>query len=624
MRPRAVRSSLTSLSLTIALALASRSGVAQQLTPEQRDWLRGHAQDPSIAGGWARRAAEARDRREALQRAGRLAGISVAEAARQGAALAGTLDVLVLAVTYPDFTPPFPVQDLATALFASDGWGAVTVTEYFAEMSQGVLHLTGEVTPWITLDSASSYYLPANDYRWPNRGTHFGEWLSSVFRKADSLVDFGRFDNDGPDSVPNSGDDDGVVDLLWIMYGTDCRGEWRNGYLWPGGGSLYYASNDPAARGGTIRVGPGVFMNAQRNAVCAPVYSGVLAHETGHAFGLPDLYDYDFSSNGVGNWDLMGYGLYNSETMPAYLGAYSRERLGWIAVKDLWAGDTTVRVEPTERAHVAFRFAPAGSREYFLVENRQRFGTDAFLPGEGLLVWHVDPGVTTGNNAEGHKLVDIEEADGFAQLDSKGNFGDAGDPFPGTTVNRRFGLRSNPNSRLYNGEPSLLVLDAITLGADASVSCATLPSSVAITKDSLRTGRMGSDYADTLTASYTAGPRSWSYVVGEMPPGLFLDPATGVVSGVPTRTGRFGIAVRLEVDAVEARRDYTVEVTAPTLTLEGVLAELMGTSHPLTPDEIRYLDLLGNHNGRLDVGDFAAWLDAAGRLHETRMARRQP
>ena len=194
----------------------------------------------------------------------------------------------------------------------------------------------------------------------------------------------------------------------------------------------------------------------------------------------------------------------------------------------------------------------------------------------------------------------------------------------GTTVNRRFGLRSNPNSRLYNGEPSLLVLDAITLGADASVSCATLPSSVAITKDSLRTGRMGSDYADTLTASYTAGPRSWSYVVGEMPPGLFLDPATGVVSGVPTRTGRFGIAVRLEVDAVEARRDYTVEVTAPTLTLEGVLAELMGTSHPLTPDEIRYLDLLGNHNGRLDVGDFAAWLDAAGRLHETRMARRQP
>lgn len=618
MRPQAARICLTSLCLTIALTLFGRGGAAQQLTPEQRAWLQGHALDPSIAGGWARRAAEARERREALRRAGRLAGMSVAEAAREGAALAGTLNVLVLAVTYPDVTPPFPVQDLLAALFARDGTGDVTVTEYFAEMSQDVLHLAGEVTPWIVLDSAASYYLPASEYRWPNRGAHFGEWLSSVFRKADALVDFGRFDNDGPDGVPNSGDDDGVVDLLWIMYGTDCRGEWRNGYIWPGGGSLGFFSADSAARGGTIRVGPAVFMNAQRGAVCEPVHSGVLAHETGHAFGLPDLYDYDFSSYGVGYWDLMGYGLYSNESNPAYLGAYSRESLGWIRVPGLWAADSTARLEPTERAHVAFRFAPAGSREYFLVENRQRIGTDAFLPGEGLLVWHIDPSVTTGNDNEAHKLVDVEEADGLAHLDVKANYGDAGDPFPGSAARRRFGLLTNPSSRLYAGEPSGLAIDAITLDSDASISCARLPSSVAITKGFLRTGLMGATYADTLTASNSAGPWSWSYVEGEMPPGLLLDSATGVVSGIPVRAGRFAITVRLEVDAAAAQRAYTLDIVEPTLAFDGVVAHLLGTGGPLTADELRYLDILGNGNGRFDVGDFVAWLDATdGRTART-------
>jgi M6 family metalloprotease-like protein len=612
MCPRAARICRTSLCFAIALALAGRSGTAQQLTTEQRAWLQGHARDSSIAGGWARRAAAARQRREALRRAGLLAGVTVADAARQGAALAGTLNVLILAVTYPDFAPPFPVQDLPAALFAHDGPGNTSVAEYFDEVSQGVLHVAGEATPWIVLDSASSYYLPPSEYRWPNRGAHFGEWLSSVFRKADALVDFGRFDNDGPDGVPNSGDDDGVVDLLWIMYGTDCRGEWRSGYLWPGGGSLSYASADPAARGSSIRVGPAVFMNAQRGAVCAPVYSGVLAHETGHAFGLPDLYDYDFSSYGVGYWDLMGYGLYRSESSPAYLGAFSRAALGWITVQDLWAADSTVRVEPTERAHIAFRYQPAGSHEYFLVENRQPIGTDASLPGAGLLVWHIDPSVTTGNDDESHKLVDVEEADGLAHLDRKTNYGDPGDPFPGSAARRRFGPETNPSSRFYTGEPSGLAIEAITLGADASVFGARQPLSVAITKDSLLSGRMGAPYADTLTASFWAGTLSWSQVAGEMPPGLVLEPATGVVSGIPEHAGRFTVTVGLAAEAGSAQRAYTLTIAEPTLAFDAVVARLFGPGGPLTDDELRYLDLLGNHNGRFDVGDVVAWLDATG------------
>ncbi len=38
---------------------------------------------------------------------------------------------------------------------------------------------------------------------------------------------------------------------------------------------------------------------------------GVYVHEFGHAFGLPDLYDVDYSSKGVGHWSLMSGGSWN-------------------------------------------------------------------------------------------------------------------------------------------------------------------------------------------------------------------------------------------------------------------------------------------------------------------------
>lgn len=55
--------------------------------------------------------------------------------------------------------------------------------------------------------------------------------------------------------------------------------------------------------------------------------------------------------------------------------------------------------------------------EFFLFENRQKTGWDAYIPGHGMLVWHVeyDPDVwnlNTVNNRPSHQYVDIEEADG--------------------------------------------------------------------------------------------------------------------------------------------------------------------------------------------------------------------
>ena len=60
---------------------------------------------------------------------------------------------------------------------------------------------------------------------------------------------------------------------------------------------------------------------------------------------------------------------------------------------------------------------PGKDNEYFLLENRQKTGWDAYLPGQGMLIWHIDdvPEVwqkNEVNNNAAHQHVDIIEANG--------------------------------------------------------------------------------------------------------------------------------------------------------------------------------------------------------------------
>jgi hypothetical protein len=98
-----------------------------------------------------------------------------------------------------------------------------------------------------------------------------------------------------------------------------------------------------------------------------------------------------------------------------------------------------------------------GAGEYWVVENRQKSGYDAGLPGCGLLIWHVDETVTPYNTANGSPekpLLALEEADGRADLYHNAGRGDTGDAFPGSANNRAFGNTTIPSSRLHNNDLS--------------------------------------------------------------------------------------------------------------------------------------------------------------------------
>jgi immune inhibitor A len=187
---------------------------------------------------------------------------------------------------------------------------------------------------------------------------------------------------------------------------------------------------------------------------------GVYAHELLHGFGLPDLYDTDDGSNGVGRWCIMSYGSWNGSngSSPSHPCAWSRIQIGISDPVNVTANVSDQSISNVEDGGSIYRLWTSGdtSDEYFLVENRQKTGYDSYIPGSGLLIWHIDDdkaGNTQawypGLSGSTHALVALEQSDGLFELEHAGDQGDAADPWPGTLGRTSFNGASTPSSDAY-------------------------------------------------------------------------------------------------------------------------------------------------------------------------------
>ena len=117
---------------------------------------------------------------------------------------------------------------------------------------------------------------------------------------------------------------------------------------------------------------------------------GTICHEYSHCFGFPDFYNN--SKNFIGAWDLMDSGNYNNDnhTPPNY-SAHERWLMGWIQPTELTT-DTLVSDMPSLcDTPTAYLIRNDGyENEYYIIENRQQTGWDSYLPGSGLLIFHID------------------------------------------------------------------------------------------------------------------------------------------------------------------------------------------------------------------------------------------
>jgi len=373
----------------------------------------------------------------------------------------------VLLGSFSDKQGSHSVEDFQNLYFENNSYG--TMTDYFNEVSYGQLILSGSVYGWFEVDNPVDYY---SKTAWdPNSfPQNFNGFVTDVVSRADPAVDFSRYDNDGPDNVPNSGDDDGYVDAVMVIF----AGEYGEnslpavqGSLGGWGGGSVYTTDDLSLNGENLKIRTFTLVPEllESNLTIA-----VACHEFAHVFGLPDLYDYTGRSVGLGYWCLMAKGPQLPGGSPAHLSAWCKIQLGWATPLEI-NENKTISINRVETSPAVFKIWEDGYglSRYFLLENRQKAGFDANLPGSGLLIYHVDENQYFGkayregvfNSDFTHKLVDLEEADGKRDLDYSRNYGDAGDPFPGTSNNRTFDDLSNPDSRDYDGNSTGVAISNI-------------------------------------------------------------------------------------------------------------------------------------------------------------------
>ena len=366
-----------------------------------------------------------------------------------------------------------------------------SVTHFYRTMSFGRLHLGGEAAPqrYTSPGQASDYLKNGSG---SSRFGGYGAFTLEVLEQADRDIDFSRYDSDGPDGVPDSGDDDGVVDAVFLVLSSTPPGFILSNASATGiaglGFSGDFVTDDPGANGAPIRISPASGTLQQGKSFAETV--GSICHEYGHVLGLPDLYGIDFleledphpeqDSAGIGRWGLMGWGALGWEGGggPASMSAWSREQLGWAHVTEPGSSHETMELQDVGRGGGIYRIS-LSRNEYFLVEYRTRSSShyDRQIPGEGLLIWHVER--TSGSESARKWLVDLECADGrwrdagyphgtipdathggdnldFWAHDASyrdrhgGNLGDATDPFDGVS-NTAFTAQTNPSSRGSRG-----------------------------------------------------------------------------------------------------------------------------------------------------------------------------
>ncbi|MEQ6901661.1 immune inhibitor A domain-containing protein [Nocardioides sp. YIM 152588] len=273
----------------------------------------------------------------------------------------------------PDFS-----EDYYEDLLFSEAPGAISMRNFYTEMSSGAYSVNGDVTDWVQVPYRAAHY--GRNYcggivcaqTWVFVRDSVNAWYTQAVAAMgeqgvkDYLAQFDVWDRYDYDGDGNFDEPDGYIDHFQSIhagmgeetgggaYGEDAiwSHRWYN-QLTPIGSGGPTVGDTTVPFGGTQIGASGIWIG---DYTIEPENGGVgvFAHEFAHDLGLPDLYDTSGNTGGAENstafWTLMSSGSYGNTGKPedgiggepTHMGNWEKFQLGWLSYDVVGAGQKRV------------------------------------------------------------------------------------------------------------------------------------------------------------------------------------------------------------------------------------------------------------------------------------------
>jgi len=415
----------------------------------------------------------------------------------KGLPTSGTNKVLFFLIDFPDYPHSTAPETVTEKLFGAGNpseYPYESLRAYYLRSSYSNLVLTGNVLGWYRMLHNRAWY--TNNYG--DGESAIAAMVKEVAGYYDASHDYSQYDNDG----------DGNIDCFVVIWAGP-HDDWAD-FWW----SYHWSLSSTNVQFDGVRFLDFSWEWELYNPT--DTFSPLITiHEIGHALGLPDYYDYDYSvgpPGGLGGLDMM-------DNNKGDHNAFSKFMLGWLTPVVVTARVESLPLLASAQFPSAVAIMPAydGSTpymEWFLVQNRHRTLNDTPNPSDGLLIWHVDARPDQSrqdfrfdNSYTEHKLLRLMEADGLEEIEAgkKANSGDyykAGQQFSDSTF---------PRSTAYPDRSTQLSVSNISaVGIAMTATFDIRPFSIPVTNDFENDFEIWFD-----------GPQSdffWSWTNGPAPP----------------------------------------------------------------------------------------------------------
>lgn len=309
--------------------------------------------------------------------------------------------------------------------------------QYFIDQSMGQYQPQFDVVGPVELSKNYEYYGEDDkSVGYPGEDIHAVDMIVEACQLADKNfnVDFTKYDCNN----------DGEVDFVFVIYaGYGQAAGAPSNTIWPH--SFWVSDFHGETAGGITCKIDGKKINTY---ACGPELNsytgtnregiGTFCHEFSHVLGLPDLYITGGTSNHrtLNTWSVLDYGCYNNESRtPAGYSAYERFFMGWLkptllnqagtyTLNELQTTNTAGIITATGKANLIGN--DPNPTEFYLIENRQKKGWDAYLAGHGMMITKIKYSYqkwydNTVNNSKSTMGVDIIEATPNTSTSKKGD-----------------------------------------------------------------------------------------------------------------------------------------------------------------------------------------------------------